>query len=115
MKTYKNVKDYYENANFSEQKIFQRELQTWLGCYTTSVANRVIEKMDDILSNATALKFIHELHERTQIEIKGREFDISIALSDEEFRSTNENWLHADTLTHAKSYRDVLYDMYIRE
>lgn len=111
MKTFKTVKEYRENTALSEQKEFAKKLQVWLREYTQEVFEHVMKQMDEIISNEFALKMIDELYERTLKEEKDEIMHIEFALGHED---VNLDGYHLHPLEHSNSYRDVLYDMYIR-
>lgn len=102
---------------FNEMEREEREeianiFSTWLKPYTTEIIIKVLEKSDEILSNEFAINMIKELHKREQEEKKEFSNDMARLLID--FDSYKEFNPHNHCLTHSKSYRDVLYDMYIK-
>ena len=106
------VKEWREKTPLKEQKEFATKLQTWLGEYTQEVFERVMKRMDEIISNEFALKMIDELHEREQKEIAQEISHIEFALGHD---GMNLDGFHNHPLEHAKAYREVLYDMYIKK
>lgn len=107
------IKEYREQTPLKEQRELATKLQAWLSPYTNEVYKRVMDRMDEILSNDFTLNLINELYEREQKEIKDEIDNILFSLG---YMEDIERYgLHNDCLTHSKSYRDVLYDMYIRE
>lgn len=105
------VKEYRENTKLAEQEIFARKLQTWLAPYTDEVYAKVMKQMDDILDSDFAINLINELYEREQKEKEEEVRTILFSLGHE--KDVEEYGLHNGCLTHSKSYRDVLYDMFI--
>lgn len=102
------IKEYRESTPLAEQEILATKLQCWLGTYTQEVIERVMARMDEILNNDFAMNLINELYERTEKERKDEISTIMFSLGHE------VGTVHNHPLTHAQSYRDILYDMYIR-
>lgn len=103
------IKEFRESTPLKEQEVFAKKLQVWLGDYVDKIINKVmLEKMEDILNNEFALKLIDELYERTLKEQKDQLSNLMFGLG-----NGIEFSYHSNCLTHSKSYRDVLYDMYI--
>ena len=84
----------------------------WLKPYTHEVIIKVMEKKEENLSNAFAMNLLKELKEREEKEIK--EFAHSIGNLIDEFETFKEFDPHNNPITHADSYRNVLYDMFIK-
>lgn len=104
--------------NFDEMTIKEQQEITvlfanWLKHYTHEVIIQVMEKRDEIINNDFAMNLLIELNEREEKEAK--EFAHSIGHLLGEFDTFKEYDPHNNPLTHAASYRDVLYDMYIKE
>ena len=97
---------------YEEKKQIAQWLGTWLGCYTQEVYNKVAQNFPKIIEDDATLALLRELHERTQQEREEVKKSIlfDIAFNDNGTPST----LHRTVMTHAQSYRDVLYDMYIK-
>ena len=105
MKEFKNLKP-------NEQKEIVLLFASWLEPYTTEVIKRVLEKKDEIINNETAMMMIRELKEREEESFK--RFTKSLGYM---FEYRDDVWdydPHLNVLEHPKSYRDVLYDMYIK-
>ena len=82
----------------------------WLKNYTHDVIVKVMEQKNEIINNEFAMNLLRELYKREQKE--NIEFERSIKslfCSLDEFRSYDA---HNHPLTHSKSYRDILRDMY---
>ena len=108
MKEYKNVK----NLTLKERGELAKKLECWLGCYTQEIINKVMAKINDIYNNDMVMNLINELYIRVQKEQKEEINSFELLLSD--FNAFKEFDIHNHCLTHSKSYRDILYDMYIR-
>lgn len=108
----KTIKEYREATPLKEQKEFAKKLQAWLGEYTQEVFERVMKQMGEIINNEFALKMIDELYERTLKEQEDEIRHIEYALGHE--GAKNLDGFHNHPLEHSKAYRDVLYDMFIR-
>lgn len=104
------VEEYREKTSLKEQREFATKLQLWLGQYTSEAMRRALNQMDDILSNPFALQLIDELYERTMAERKEEIRDIMYDLG-----GAYAYDIHNHCTTHSNSYRDILYDMYIRQ
>lgn len=103
----------FEEMDHSEQREVSEMFAAWLGSYTHEVIVKVIARRDEIINNDFAMGLIKELKERTDIERK--EFSQSIEFMMKDFDGFSKYDPHNHALSHAKSYRDVLYDMYIRD
>lgn len=109
----KTIKEYREATPLKEQKEFAKKLQVWLGEYTQEVFNHVMKNhIEEIINNEFALKLIDELYERTLKEQEDEIRHIEYALGYE--GAKNLEGFHNHPLEHSKAYRDVLYDMFIR-
>ena len=103
----------FETLDYKEQREIAKMFAAWLRPYTHAVIVKVLAKRDEILNNDFAMGLIKELQKRTDDERK--EFDRSIEFMMNNFEEFSKFDPHNDALSHAKSYRDVLYDMYIRD
>ena len=104
-----------KNATYEEQKDFANKLYSWLGMYTQEVIEHVMNQIDDIINNEHVMKMITELHERMQKEEKEEKEHFFYNLKNIEEGDADYFTVHAHVLTHSNSYRDVLYDMFIRD
>lgn len=84
----------------------------WLKQYTHEVIVKVLAKRDEIINNDFAMNLLKELKARGEKETK--EFADEIGSMFYDFEAFKEFDPHNHPLTHAGSYRDILYDMYIR-
>lgn len=103
----------FDEMNIEERKEIAVLFANWLEQYTHEVIIRVMKKRDIIIDNDFAMNLLIELKEREDKERK--EFAHSIGNLLDEFDTFKEYNPHSNPSTHAESYRDVLYDMYIRE
>ena len=85
----------------------------WLKRYTHEVIVKVIERKDEIINNEFAMKLLKELKEREEKEVIYFNDSIDSLMFD--FENFKEYDPHTHPLTHSNSYRDILYDMYIKE
>lgn len=84
----------------------------WLKRYTHEVIVKVLDRTDEIINNEFAMKLLKELKEREEKEIIDFNNSIDSLMTDfDEFKQYDP---HIHVLTHSNSYRDVLYDMYIK-
>lgn len=108
----KTIKEYRESTPLSQQKEFAEKLQVWLGEYTQEVFNRVMKNhIEEIINNEFALKLIDELYERTLKERADEIRHIEYVLG---YEGKDLDGFHNHPLEHSEAYRDVLYDMFIR-
>ena len=84
----------------------------WLKSYTHAVIVTVMEKRDEILNNEFAMNLLKELKSREEEEKE--DFTMSLEHLFSNFDTFKEFDPHNHPLTHASSYRDILYDMYIQ-
>ena len=84
----------------------------WLNYYTDTVIMKVMERRDEIIANDFAMNLLREL--KTRDEEEAKDFAHSIGRLMMNFEDFKEYDPHNHPVTHAKSYRDVLYDMYIK-
>lgn len=102
----------YNEMTYSEQQKVAELFANWLKNYTKEVIMRVMAQRDDILANEFALKLLRELKEREDNEQE--DFKRSMESLLDHFDIYKEYDPHNHVLEHSNSYRDVLYDMYIR-
>lgn len=101
----------WENLSYSEQCEVAELFTVWLKPYTKQVINRVARRADEILENEHAMNLIRELYKRETKEQKDFESHIKCLLDD--YKAFAKHSPHNHALTHAESYRNILYDMYI--
>ena len=103
----------FESMEHSEKNEVTKLFADWLRPYTHEVIVKVIAKRDEIISNDFAMGLMKELQKREAEERVA--FDRSIDFMMIDFEGFSKFDPHNNALSHAKSYRDVLYDMYIRD
>ena len=103
----------YEEMTIKEQKEVIELFSNWLEPYCSDVINYVVKRKDEIITNDFAMNLLIELKEREEKEKK--EFTHDIGNLFNFYNEYNEYDPHSHILTHGKSYRDVLYDMFIRD
>lgn len=107
-----------ENQNkvitkFEDKQKFNKEIANWLKPYVDSVVKRVIKyKLTEILENQTACMMLRELYDREQKELN--DFETSVENLINHFNEYEQFDIRSNCLTHSIAYREVLYDMYIR-
>ena len=102
--------EYTKKATHEEMQLLAAQFNTWLDVYVDEVRKFALEQIDDILSDPTSLYLLAELHERTEKEKKEGQDDFYWFLQyGHEYRPRNH------VLTHSSSYRDVLYDKYLKD
>ena len=103
----------FDELNYTEQHDIARLFTCWLHPYTHEVVVRVLARRDEILANDSAMSMLKELYQREQDEVKDELNSIRCLL--ENFETFKEYDIHNHPLTHSGSYRDILYDLYIRK
>lgn len=104
----KKIKD----LSYEERKEITALLANWLKNYTHEVIVIVMERREEIINNEFAMNLLRELKKREEEEMKDFESSITSLLGCfDDFKKYNP---HNHPLTHAGSYRDILYDMFIR-
>lgn len=83
----------------------------WLCQYTHDVICRVTAKVDEIINNDFAMKLLEELRLREDSERVDFELSIRYLMNNIDDKDYDP---HNHPITHSRSYRDVLYDMYIK-
>lgn len=106
------VEKKFNELKLEERKEIAELFTNWLGKYTDEVIKKVLERADEIINNEMAMHLLRELKARDEKEYS--ELTDSIRFLMEDFESFSGHDARSTCLTHAKSYRDVLYDMYIR-
>ena len=101
----------FKERELNERKFIGKLIANWLKDYTQEVILRVLEKREEIINNEFTMNLLRELYEREQKE--NEEFNNDIISLLENFEEFKEYDPHKHLLTHSKSYRDILYDMYI--
>ena len=101
--------------DYTEQRQFAELLAPWLGRYTEEVTAKVFPKLEEIYNNEHVMHMLAELRYREEKE-KLETADsfwliVKDATNGKEF---DDHCMHNHCITHAGSYRDVLYDMYLR-
>lgn len=103
----------FEDLGYNEKKEVVGMFANWLRSYTHEVIVKVLSKRDEILNNDFAMNLIKELKKRDDEERKDFESSIGFMMGD--FDGFKQYDPHNHCVTHAKSYRDVLYDMFIKD
>lgn len=102
----------WEEMTFEEKEEITLLFSNWLRKYSDTVIIKVLALRDEIIENKYAMKLLKELSEREADEYKDFSHSIGGILRDYETFSKYDP--HNHPLTHASSYRDVLYDMFIK-
>lgn len=103
----------FKDMGYSEQSDTALLLANWLKGYSHEVINHVMSKVDEIVNDENTMRLINELAKREDDEWV--DFVRSIRHLGDDFETFSKYDPHNHALTHAKSYRDVLYDMYIAD
>lgn len=91
-----------------ERKEIGELLANWLEMYTYEVITKVMERVDEITNNEFTMNLLRELKTREDKEHKTF-VDCFV------YGLVGCGNPHNHAITHSESYRDVLYDMYIRD
>lgn len=96
---------------------FAKELYCWLEMYTNEVSAYIFEnKLDEIVNNDMSLQLLHELYQRTRIESDKNLSAMLFKLRFPNIAEKEKFELHQNhILTRADSFRDVLYELYIKD
>lgn len=101
--------------SYTEQKQFADLLASWLGTYTEEVTARVYPKLEEIYNNEMVMNMLRELKTRQEKEEKETADSFwQIVIDAGKENEFDDHCMHNHCLSHAGSYRDVLYDMYLR-
>lgn len=104
-----------KKLNWNESEEFADLLYVWLHQYTEEVVARVYPKFGEIYENEFAMHLLKELKIRTEKEQKDEKTTFLYMVRDAvEKKEESDCSIHCHPLEHSGSYRDVLYDMYIR-
>lgn len=108
----KKIEDY----TLEEQKELSELLETWLCYYTPEIIKKAMANINEIVSNENAMYLLRELNVRTKKERQKRKdcFKNYLFLFKDNDLS-HLDLIHCNPLEHASSYRDVLFDMFIKE
>ena len=104
-----------ENDKFREELIL--DIAYFCKPYVSSICDVVVSQIETILENEYIRRLLHELRIRGEKETK--EFNNKIGwriyevIHQEIFQTEFD--IHNCCMTHSSSYRDVLYDMLIRD
>lgn len=102
----------FDKLSYDEKAEVVSWFSNWLKNYTHEVIVKVLERRDEILANDFAMNLMKELFERETKENKDFSYSIDSLLN--HFENFKEYNPHNHPITHSDSYRNVLYDMYIR-
>lgn len=103
---------HWNDLTTAEREATAEVFTTWLKPYTHEVIVKVMEHRDEIINNAFVMNLLTELNNREKIE--RNDFKSSIEMLFRNFDNFKEYDPHNHCLTHSGSYRDILYDMYIK-
>ncbi len=103
----------FAELDYKEQYDIAKLFTCWLAPYTHEVVVRVLARRYEILANDSAMSMLRELYQREQDEAKDELSSIKSLLED--FETFKEYDIHNHPLTHSRSYRDILHDLYIRK
>lgn len=102
----------FEEMTFEEQQEVTKLFSVWLGRYADHVIMDVLKRRDEIMESEHAMKLIKELAERSAQE--SEDFTNSIGSLLRDYDTFSKYDPHNHPLTHSGSYRDILYDMFIK-
>ena len=102
----------YNELEYSEREEIKVLFANWLKHYSHEVIVSVFEKRDEIINNEHTMNLLKELCRRDRMEAD--DFENTIDMLFRNYDDFKEFDPHNHSLTHAGSYRDILYDMYIK-
>ena len=92
---------------------FAKRLSVWLSAYTDIVIEKVMQNIESIRNNETTLQLLENLYQATIAKDHDSEQTFSIMLDCIDSDRYNYINIH-DRYAKISSYRDVLYDLYIK-
>ena len=102
----------FYDLDYETRNKYTKLFANWLNDYTHEVVIAVLSKRNEIINNTFAMNMLEELYNRENEEYA--DFEDSVGMLLREFEETLFTDIHNHPITHANSYRDILYDMYIR-
>lgn len=101
---------------FDERQELAELLEAWLSPYVDRVHIKVLNQLPQIVENEMAMKLLRELKARQDREKYDRIMEIKYRFHDLEKgkKIDQDASFGSSCLTHSKSYRDILYDLYIK-
>lgn len=106
----------YKEMSFTEQNEVAELFSNWLSKYTIKVVEKVMSKADEIITNEHAMHLLKELKTREDKEREERKNSMYFILRDKSEGEGFKDWcFQSHALTHSDAYREVLYDLYIRD
>ena len=103
----------YEDLNSEEKQKIYNMLVVWLKPYTDKVIKKVVKNhIEDILNYDFAMYLLEELYNRTTAANIYFAENLDTLITD--YDSFEEYDVHSCALEHPDSYRNVLYDLYIK-
>ena len=103
----------FKEMKFTERTEIVELFSVWLKPYKHEAICRVMEQADEIINDERTLDLLRELKTREEKEADDERRSIESLLQD--FEVFKEYEVHNHPITHSQSYRDILYDMYIRK
>ena len=102
----------FEQLERNEKAEMTALIANWLSPYTHNVIVTVLKKREEIINNEFTVNLLKELKIREEKE--QTEFANNIGWLLRNYDNDKDYDPHNHALTHSKSYRDILYDMYIK-
>lgn len=99
--------------DWKEYEAFAELFAVWLRPYTHEVIRYVMGRAEEIINTPDTLSLLRELKTREAKE--EREFCDSLGWLLRDYEGHAKFNPHNHCLTHSASYRDILYDRYIRD
>ena len=105
-----------KEMTYEEREMMTKLFENWLSGYVDEIIEKVMKRFDEIVNNEFTMNLLKELYERETKEKSERIKSFEWMISDiaEKGKFIDTHCIHNHCLTHASSYRNVLYDMYIR-
>lgn len=104
---------HFNDLDFTERNEIVELFAYWLKPYTREVIKNVLCRVNEIINNDFVMNMLREL--KTREEKERNDFLSSIGSMMYDFDTFSEFDPHNHPITHAGSYRDILYDMYIKD
>lgn len=94
---------------------FKNYVNNWLKEYTNEVIHRVLKNIKEIRDSDFACWMLKELYIREEKSLTNFKFIMNVMIDEYTKKGKADNNPRLNVLEHPQSYRDVLYDMYIRK
>lgn len=99
----------FNMKRFTERQRLIKLAANWLKPYPENIINRALAQQDDIFSNPVTVRLLELLYDKEKHDNACFKEEIGNFLLDGEYIG-----FHRTCTSNSNSYREVLYDMYLR-